>query len=68
VADTSLADLFEYVYTTKELDYTQYLSFAGLEIEKQSSGSNDELPKLTIKRLAKPSELQSAILNSWMGE
>ena len=33
MAVISLTDLFEYVYTTKELDYTKYLAYAGLKID-----------------------------------
>lgn len=33
VAGTSLADEYEYVTTTKELDYSKYLAYAGLTID-----------------------------------
>ncbi|TFH26895.1 MAG: M61 family peptidase [Bacteroidia bacterium] len=62
VAGISLRDLFEYVYTTKEPDYTKYLSYAGLEIDKTRE------QKLRISRMKNPNLLQSAILNSWLGE
>ena len=33
IAGTSLADIFDYVSTTKELDYKKYLDYAGLDID-----------------------------------
>lgn len=33
VAGTSLDEIFHYVYTTKELDYVKYFSYAGLNID-----------------------------------
>ncbi len=32
-AGDPLTELFDYVYTTKELDYNKYLSYAGLSID-----------------------------------
>jgi len=32
-AGTSLDEIFHYVYTTKELDYTKYLNYAGLDVD-----------------------------------
>ena len=68
VAEVSLTNLFEYVYTTKEVDYEKYLSLAGLKIDKQFSGSNEKTQSLTIDRMDNPNPLQSAILSSWLGE
>lgn len=67
-AGSSLTDLFEYVYTTKELDYTKYLNKVGLNIDKQDNGSDEKTQKLVIKQVEKPTPLQSAILSSWLGE
>lgn len=36
IAGTSLADVFDYVSTTKELDYKKYLDYAGLDIDTTS--------------------------------
>lgn len=33
IAGTSLDDLFDYIYTTKELDYNKYLTYAGYEAD-----------------------------------
>ena len=70
VAGISLNNLFEYVYTTKELDYAKYLAYAGLKIDKQIIDSNDKTKKqkLMICRIENPNPLQLAILNSWLGE
>jgi len=36
IAGASLADVFEYVSTTKEVDYKKYLAYAGLDIDTSS--------------------------------
>jgi predicted metalloprotease with PDZ domain len=36
IAGTSLADVFDYVSTTKEIDYKKYLNYAGLDIDTTS--------------------------------
>ena len=68
VAGATLARIFEYVYTTKELDYNKYLGFAGLKIEESNSGDDKKPRKFTISRIANPDALQLAILKSWQGE
>ena len=67
-AGVSLTNLFEYVYTTKELDYEKYLGQVGLRIDRQVNDSNKKTQKLVINRLAKPTPLQSSILSSWLEE
>lgn len=57
-AGAKLDELFDYIYTTKELDYKKYLGYAGLEID----GS------FKISRIQNPDALQAAILNSWLGD
>lgn len=68
VAGASLKKVFEYVYTTKEIDYANYFSHAGLFIEKQNDGSKEKPQSFAIKRMANPNPLQLATLNSWLGE
>lgn len=70
VAGISLTSTFEYVYTTKEIDYAKYLAFAGLKIDKQNieSKGRASAQKLKITRIDNPTHLQVAILKSWMGE
>jgi len=70
IAGSSLAPLFDYVYTTRELDYTNYLGYAGLTLEAlPGTESNKQQPrKFKLKRIDKPDTLQQAILQSWLGE
>lgn len=68
VAGASLNRIFEYVYTTKELDYNRYLGFAGLKMEESNSGDDKKPRKFTISRIENPDALQLAILKSWQGE
>ncbi len=65
IATTSLTNLFEYVYTTKELDFNTYLAYGGLKVDIQNTAKGK---KYTIKRVEKMDMLQSAILKSWLGE
>lgn len=67
VAGIPLEGIFEYVYTTKEIDYPEYLNKAGLKIDTLSAGSGKSI-ELVIERIAVPDSLQSAILDSWLGE
>lgn len=67
ISDTSLNDFFEYVYTTKELDYNKYLFYAGLKLDVQEAAEKDKR-KFRIIRIETPDALQSAILRSWLGE
>lgn len=70
VAGISMSAMFDYVYTTKELDYNKYLAYAGLKIEKQTEKREGKPPtqKYKILKIDSPTTLQTAILKSWMGE
>lgn len=69
VAGTSLAEIFDYVYTTKELDYIKFLGYAGLTLETIPGTAGDKQPlTFNLKRIEKPDALQQAILTSWLGE
>ncbi|WP_315822435.1 hypothetical protein [Paraflavitalea speifideaquila] len=59
IAGDPLTELFEYVYTTKELDYTKYLGYAGLTLDTTT---------YKITRVPNPTSLQKTILNSWLGK
>lgn len=63
VAGKSLAEVFEYIYTTKTLDYNKYLSYAGLILIGPDASGNYSL-KMTDD--ANPS--QTALLKSWLRE
>lgn len=67
VAGISLAPEFEYVYTTKEPDYNQYLALAGLKAQSTTDDKTGK-KKFTIKRVDQTGTLQSAILSSWLKE
>lgn len=67
IAGTSLNDFFEYIYTTRELDYNTYLRYAGLKVDMQTDTEKNKR-KFTIKRLEDPDPLQQVILRSWLGE
>ncbi len=64
VAGMSLTDVFEYVNTTKEINYNAYLKFAGLQILTDSTSAKK---KLSIKRMDNLDAQQLAILNAWLG-
>lgn len=70
IAGISLTTLFEYVNTTKEIDYNTYLYLGGLKLDFYlNSDENAKQEKVyTLNRIAKPSSLQLDILNSWLGE
>jgi predicted metalloprotease with PDZ domain len=69
MAGISLASEFEYISTTKDLDYQKYLSYAGLTLtstEVEKGGQK----KMQYKINALPSlnADQLAILKSWLGD
>lgn len=66
IAGLSLQPVFEYVNTTKEIDYNTYLNYAGLTLDLNSSQQQKKI--YIIKRIAEPNFLQSEILNSWLQE
>ncbi len=68
VAGISLTGFFEYIYTTKEIDYSKYLAFAGLKIGNQGSGLKGKANTFKIARIENPTPQQAAILKSWLGE
>ena len=67
IAGISLNDEFEYAYTTKEIDYNKYLSYAGL---KMTEKRNPEIGRriLSISRMEDISPDQLNILLGWLGE
>jgi predicted metalloprotease with PDZ domain len=60
IAGIPLTEVFEYVYTTRELDYKKYLGYAGLEMNTTGSA------RFTISRMKDPTPLQTEILKSWL--
>ncbi|MGE5420016.1 MAG: M61 family metallopeptidase [Chloroflexota bacterium] len=63
VAGCSLANEFEYVQTTKEIDYGLYLSYAGLEMDVQAG--NDGRKNFTIKEKEAGDQNRSNSIEKW---
>jgi hypothetical protein len=63
IAGQSLSAEFDYIYSTKELDYATYLGYAGLEVK-----ADDATHKWTVSRKATVTPKQETILKSWLGE
>ena len=68
IAGVSLSEFFEYIYTTKELDYEKHLAHAGLKVDKIKSKEGSNIFNHTISKIDNPSPLQQAIYSSWAGE
>ncbi len=66
IAGTSLSREFEYVYTTKEIDYSTYLLYAGLKLT-EGTDSKTGKRKFTLARQENMNPLQLAIYRSWSG-
>ena len=66
IAGISLSREFEYVYTTKEIDYSTYFSYVGLKLTEQTD-SNTGKRKFTITRQDNINPSQMSILRSWCG-
>ena len=66
IAGTSMSREFENVYTTKEIDYSTYLSYAGLKL-LEGKDSNTGKRKLTITRRDTINPSQLLLFRSWSG-
>jgi predicted metalloprotease with PDZ domain len=66
IAETQLSEEFDYVYTTREIDYEKYLGFAGIKIEK--STKDDGKTFINLSRIENPDPLQKAVQHSWLAE
>ena len=65
VAGTSLNALFEYVYTTKELDYNKYLVYAGLKLLETTNVQTGK-KEFKIARSAEMNAQQKEMLEAWL--
>lgn len=72
-AGCSLAEFFDYVYTTTPVDYAKYLSFAGLNIDlTPQEPAITHLDKTINKRSFKitatenPTSLQKKVMEEWL--
>jgi predicted metalloprotease with PDZ domain len=62
-AGCSLEEFFDYVYTTKAIDYGKYLGYAGLKIKITDEG---EEGSVLIKKIDNPDALQKKIFDNWL--
>lgn len=67
IAGISLANVFEYVYTTKEIDYNTYLSYAGLNINMQLEPVSN-IKKYSFHPSESLTEKQQEIIQSWLNK
>lgn len=67
VAGKSLSREFEYVNTTKEIDYATYLSYAGLKLT-EGIDSKSAKKKFIIARQDNLNQSQMSLFNSWSGK
>ncbi|WP_348822319.1 M61 family metallopeptidase [Flavobacterium aestuarii] len=67
IAGISLADVFEYVYTTKEMDYDKYLFYAGLKMKVQLDPQS-KVKKYSLQVLDPVNNAQQKMVQSWMGK
>ncbi|MFA6127900.1 MAG: hypothetical protein WC699_11385 [Bacteroidales bacterium] len=72
-AGCSLAEFFDYVYTTREIDYQKYLGYAGLNIdltpqEPVITHLDKSINKRTFKIsvMENPGPLQKKVLGDWL--
>jgi predicted metalloprotease with PDZ domain len=65
VAGVSLAPEFEYISTTKEIDYPKYLSFAGLKADIET-GKENGIRKISISVSENMNLQQKNILQKWL--
>ena len=59
MAGKNLDEIFSYVYTTNDLNYTKYFNYGGLAIDDANRSFN-------IQALKNPDTLQAEILKSWL--
>lgn len=69
-AGKTLSNLFDFIYSTKELEYNKYLTMGGLSVNFTTAENSKGKPvtKATLSAVNNPDTLQVAILKSWMGE
>jgi len=68
VAGKPLTDFFEYISSTRPLDYDQYLAYGGLQLTKEETRDKDGKPsvKFTLSRMPNPSKTQEDIYAGWL--
>lgn len=66
IAGVSLDDFFEYIYTTKPLDYDRYLSYGGLTLSKQPRAVDPASTEYLLTVLPEMDDLQKNIFTDWI--
>lgn len=67
IASKPLMEFFEYVYTTKELDYDKYLGYAGLKLSTTTIQTDKgERKQYRLERLDSITSQQMEILQGWL--
>ena len=68
VAKMPLTSFFEYIYSTKELDYNTCLGYAGLGLEatELTAADGKKTKRLQLVRKNDATALQQAVLQSWI--
>lgn len=67
-ASKPLMEFFEYVYTTKTLDYDKYLGYAGLKLGSTTIQTDKgEKKQYSLERMDSVTPLQMEILQGWLG-
>jgi predicted metalloprotease with PDZ domain len=67
VASKPLMEFFEYVYTTKELDYDKYLVYAGLKLNTTSIQTDKGVRKqYRLERMDTTTQQQREMFQSWL--
>ncbi|HOU96231.1 MAG TPA: hypothetical protein PLN06_06350 [Bacteroidales bacterium] len=64
IAGKSLSAEFEYVYTTKEIDYSKYLSYAGLKITEMIDRKTSKR-RFIITRQDSVNSLHQTVFQAW---
>lgn len=66
VAGSSLVSVFDYVYTTKPLDYATYMAYAGLRLDTETDASTGK-KRFFLHQLDKTTPEQQVLLQAWLG-
>jgi len=67
VAGIPLTKEFEYVHTTKEFDYADYLKYIGLELVDMTAPGNNAV-QYSLRRLSNIDSTQEAALEAWLSK
>lgn len=66
IAGIPLDEFFEYIYTTKPLDYDRYLAYGGLTLIARPRAVDPSSTEYLLERIPEPDELQKKIYADWV--